>query len=489
MSHFIMNIYDEVNKRLNINSCIKTDKHCLRYEEISKYFTNTNFENCFLIPNDLYNDVRSLIESEFRGESRTKLKNKFDVAIFITLIIYNDAFTGYDYDYEKCFLGGVQLSKEIFTSVVTTSNLYKVKKILVDNKIIEYKKYEKLNKFFSEKSKLAIKYLLNKKYSRCTKIICVENKYALKFISLLKNGFLYGTKKKSINDSYLPFNSDEKNIQYLYQKNMYFDEDQFDKILNKCYPNIDEIFNSNDKELKKSLLRVLNCHRSLNNHIFKSTESYGRIYMPFQYISSNFRKSIRIGNNEELVEIYDIHCCFVYLTSKIIMQKTDDINLIKECEKIIFNCDNDIYKDILKYNKLSYKIENRKKIKANVMKWLFSCRQDRYVAINNCNEIYYIDNYFKNLFPLFYSNVSFYKEDVFYKDENGKIKKERCSRLPFECFEYESDLMFNYVLPFLHKKYQDIPFISLHDGIFIPKRFITFEDEIKNDILNIINQK
>lgn len=484
-----MNIYEEVNRRLNIDSCKESKKHCLRYEEISKYFTKTEFENCFLIPKDLYNDVEKLINKEFSDESRTKRKNKFDAAIFISLIIYNDAFTGYDYDYEKCFTFGIQLSKEIFTSVITTSILYKVKGILLNNGIIEYKKYEKLDKYFSEKNKLAIKYMLNKKYSKCTEIICVENKYALKFISLLKNGYLYGTKKKSINDSYLPFSSDEKNLQYLYQKNMCFDEQLFEKILNKKYPNLNEILNGDDKELKKTVLRILNCHRALTNHIFKSTESYGRIYMPFQYIQSDFRNSIRIGNNEELVEIYDIHCCFVYLTSKIIMNKTSNIDLINECKEIILKCDNDIYKEILKFNKVSYKIENRKKIKANVMKWLFSCRKDRYVSINNCTEVFYIDNYFKHSYPLFYSNVIFYKEDTFFKEEDNHIIKEKCSKLPFECFEYEAELMFNNVLPFLHEKYKDIPFISLHDAIFIPKRFIEFETQIKNDIIYIINQK
>ena len=66
----------------------------------------------------MYNDVEKLINKEFSDESRTKRKNKFDAAIFISLIIYNDAFTGYDYDYEKCFTFGIQLSKEIFTSVI-----------------------------------------------------------------------------------------------------------------------------------------------------------------------------------------------------------------------------------------------------------------------------------------------------------------------------------------------------------------------------------
>ena len=252
---------------------------------------------------------------------------------------------------------------------------------------------------------------------------------------------------------------------------------------------VNEILNGDDKELKKTVLRILNCHRALTNHIFKSTESYGRIYMPFQYIQSDFRNSIRIGNNEELVEIYDIHCCFVYLTSKIIMNKTSDIDLINECKEIILKCDNDIYKEILKFNKVSYKIENRKKFKANVMKWLFSCRKDRYVSINNCTEVFYIDNYFKHSYPLFYSNVIFYKEDTFFKEEDNHIIKEKCSKLPFECFEYEAELMFNNVLPFLHEKYKNIPFISLHDAIFIPKRFIEFETQIKNDIIYIINQK
>jgi hypothetical protein len=48
--------------------------------------------------------------------------------------------------------------------------------------------------------------------------------------------------------------------------------------------------------------------------------------------------------------------------------------------------------------------------------------------------------------------------------------------------------MFNNILPKLNETFKDIPFISLHDAVFIPERFRHLSDTIKQMILNMINE-
>ena len=467
-----MDIYEFVSNRLNLD--LKYDKSRLYYAKLSSIFLNHDFDNVFLIPVSLYNEIKLLIENNFKDESKTKRNTKLEVSLYLTIIIYNNIFKD-DTSEKRCFSTGVQISKEIFSSVISNSYLYEIKNFLIDNNIIYELEYENLNKKYSTKNKLAIKYCINLKYND-NKCIFIKNKYALKFISLLKNGLLYGTKKHSVNNLYLPFSNNEKNIQYLYQKNMYFDEKQFNECLLKKSKDLDAV----------SRKKLLNCFYSLNSHVFKSSESYGRIYMPFQYLRSDFRQCIRIGNDEEIIEAYDIKCCFVFLSAKLFLSRNYSNELNTECEKIIKLCDKDIYSEILKYNQMPNRKEARKNIKLNVMKWLFSNRRDRHVFINSITEVNLIDKYFKDKFPLFYQNVVFYNERTIYKDIDGKIVKKVKSNLSYECFEFESSIIFETILPFLHEKYKDIPFISLHDGIFIPKKFEAFSNDIKNDIHHLI---
>ena len=51
-----------------------------------------------------------------------------------------------------------------------------------------------------------------------------------------------------------------------------------------------------------------------------------------------------------------------------------------------------------------------------------------------------------------------------------------------DCFEFESEMMFGYVIPKLHKVYSNISFISLHDGILCPSEHI--KDVSKDELYN-----
>ena len=47
--------------------------------------------------------------------------------------------------------------------------------------------------------------------------------------------------------------------------------------------------------------------------------------------------------------------------------------------------------------------------------------------------------------------------------------------------------MLNEIIPALEKEYKNIPFISLHDAIFIPEKYKLLKDEITNKIISLMN--
>ena len=271
---------------------------------------------------------------------------------------------------------------------------------------------------------------------------------------------------------------------------MYFNEVEFKEILLKNYPNAFEILNKKiktTKEIYKEISIAWSYFKSLNSKTFKCSESYGRIYMPFQLINKNFRKAIRIGNNEKLYELFDIHCCFVNLSANIIQKNNkDNKELINECKNIIKLTNNDLYKKIIEWN--NKKDITRNKIKKYVMMWIFSNKQERSFFKSKNEELQIIDSYFKENFPLYYNIVINY-ETIHKKEiEKGKISYKCISKLSMECFQYESELMLNEIIPSLENEYKNIPFISLHDAIFIPERFKIFENEILRKISLLMNK-
>ena len=228
---------------------------------------------------------------------------------------------------------------------------------------------------------------------------------------------------------------------------MYFNEVEFKEILLKNYPNAFEILNKKiktTKEIYKEISIAWSYFKSLNSKTFKCSESYGRIYMPFQLINKNFRKAI------------------IKLTN------------------------NDLYKKIIEWN--NKKDITRNKIKKYVMMWIFSNKQERSFFKSKNEELQIIDSYFKENFPLYYNIVINY-ETIHKKEiEKGKISYKCISKLSMECFQYESELMLNEIIPSLENEYKNIPFISLHDAIFIPERFKIFENEILRKISLLMNK-
>ena len=48
--------------------------------------------------------------------------------------------------------------------------------------------------------------------------------------------------------------------------------------------------------------------------------------------------------------------------------------------------------------------------------------------------------------------------------------------------------MLDKIIPILENTYKNVPFISLHDAIFIPEKFKNIENEIKEKIINLIKE-
>jgi hypothetical protein len=489
---FIDELQKIVNERLNINyvnECVNLSK----FEYLKSIDDSIDSIECsddLILPNKLILDVEKIFKKAFENYSKTIIKNRIEQGLFFVSLIFNDLYFSDDIEFKRVFKSGVPICKDMIINFISIKNYYEIKNVLLKNEIISEIDMILPDKRiqYSKTFKLSKQYVLNESYKYKIKLIRKPNKYVSKFLVFKKHSLLFGNKQKSFKNNFLPFDNDQKNLQYLYQKQMFFDESFFDE-LEKNIPDYRDYLDDYKSKIGKEVKKLLAFHKALNSHVFSSSEAYGRIYLPFHYIPSEYRKCIRIGNNEKLFETFDIKCCFVFLSAQIIKNETNDVDLKEECNKIIELTRNDIYKEILEYNGLSCTNSKRAKLKSLVMKWLFSNLQDRRFIMASSIDMQYIDLYFKNTFPLFYSKIVFYKTRSFYSlnDDNNIVKTEK-SDLSYSCFEYESNIMFNKILPSLNTKFEKIPFISLHDAIFIPERFKNMKKRIKNAIISMMNE-
>lgn len=486
---FIDELQKIVNERLNINyvnECVNLSK----FDYLKSIDDSIEYKDDLILPNRLISDIEKIFKKSFEKCSKTIIKNRIEQGLFFVSLIFNDLYFSDDIEFKRVFKNGVPICKDMIINFIPIKNYYEIKKVLEDNNIISEIDMILPDKRiqYSKTFKLAKQYILAETYKYKIKLIRKQNKYVSKFLVFKKHGFLFGNKQKSFKGDFLPFDNDQKNLQYLYQKQMFFDESFFNE-LEKNIPDYKDYLNDYKSKTGKEVKKLLAFHKALNSHVFSSSEAYGRIYLPFHYIPSEYRKCIRIGNNEKLIEAFDIKCCFVFLSAKIIKNETTDIDLKNECNEIIELTRSDIYKEILEYNGLCCTNNKRIKLKSLVMKWLFSNLQDRRLITASSIDMQYIDMYFKNKFPLFYSKIIFYKTRSFYSlnDEKNIVKTEK-SDLPYSCFEYESNIMFTKILPGLNEKFDEVPFISLHDAIFIPERFKSMKKRIKTYIISMMNE-
>lgn len=186
-SQIIKNIKTELKNRLNIDLFNdESSKKYLTFNIIKEKCTKKVKKEELIIPSLLISDIKKLIDSHFSALSERQKNTKLNQLLYIPLILFNDIYKNPDEDSDTLLYEyGYQLSKDLLTSVMSPSDLYTVKKILLKEEIIKEVKWED-EFYYSIHDKKAIKYILNSKYKN---LICefVENKYVEKLRLLLKN--------------------------------------------------------------------------------------------------------------------------------------------------------------------------------------------------------------------------------------------------------------------------------------------------------------
>lgn len=245
------------------------------------------------------------------------------------------------------------------------------------------------------------------------------------------------------------------------------------------------------KEYKNVVSMFSKC-MDFHNHIFRATEAYGRIFMPFQNLPKEFRDCIvyKLNNTRYYIkELFDMKCCFVQLSANLAIKQLDPNNpnytqLKSEYTRVLETAKSDIYTDIL--NTINKPNLTRNDIKAKIMLWLFSTHNQR----KNIQDpvIQAITEYFQFKFPNFYQFIISYKltkstHKLKYKQNKNKV----ISSLSTDCFNYESELVLEELIPnykqTLNNTLADI-YIALHDGIYILSNIL---NNIYKYTLNIIN--
>lgn len=470
-----------------------------RIAKIINYVHEDIIEREYKIPVELKNDIEKIIKASNNltikdKRNIRKLENQIDTGLYFAIAImyfnfnkmeelalnnvrFNDA---YYIHYKWDGINGCQISKEILTNILSTTHCWKIKKLLLDNDIIKMVALnDKKDVYYSKNNKQAIRYIINEKYLNYFNRISIKNRYADKHWFLMKNQCLFGDKRKTLKNNYNPFDNEEKNYQYYLQKQLTFDENEFKSIFLTKYNNLKSIPGIWDR-LDKCL--EFGCYRSatfnnevicdykifysVNKHIFKTSESYGRIFMPLHYMSKEFRSALRFKGHK-LKEIYDVKCCFVQLAARLFKyqtQYTSDADILLEL------ANNDIYLEIAKTMNIT-----RADAKTNMMQFLFTTAYNRKLTSNKNYMV--LNDYFKLYHKNFYNWLIEYPVQTF--RQNNKLR--HVSKLSYDCFKLESDIMFTHVLPRLKKEYPDIEFLSLHDGIWTTENInVNFKDLINN---------
>jgi hypothetical protein len=230
-----------------------------------------------------------------------------------------------------------------------------------------------------------------------------------------------------------------------------------------------------NKEYKDVISMFSKCI-DFHNHIFKASEAYGRIFMPFQNLPKDFRDCILYNLNNKkfyIKELFDMKCCFVQLSANLALEQLDTNNpnynqLKSEFTRVLETAKSDIYTDIL--NTINKPELTRNDIKAKIMLWLFSTHNQR----KNIQDpvIQSITEYFQFKFPNFYQFIISYKLTKSKHKLKSKQKNKQISSLSADCFQIESTLVLDKLIPEYKQNKTDINniYIALHDGIYIISR-------------------
>lgn len=198
--------------------------------------------------------------------------------------------------------------------------------------------------------------------------------------------------------------------------------------------------------------------------------------MPFQNLPKDFRDCILYNLNNKkyyIKELFDMKCCFVQLAANLALEQLNPAQpnysqLKQEFTKVLETAKSDIYTDIL--NTLNKPELSRSDVKAKIMLWLFSTNSQR--KHNSDQVVQAISEYFQYKFPNFYQFIISYKLTNSKHKLKSKSNYKRISSLSTDCFQIESNLVLDKLIPEYKQNKTDInnTYIALHDGIYIISR-------------------
>lgn len=208
----------------------------------------------------------------------------------------------------------------------------------------------------------------------------------------------------------------------------------------------------------------------------------GRIYSKFHTMKRDIRKNLKLCGSK-IKEVFDISHCYPTLIGVLIGGHLDE-DIVNSYRKYIMN--NDIYLDALDEAGLPKTKENRNKIKPYFNKFILSTIKDnkrnlKWEDKTNDPIIFSaVVNFFKNKFPEVFDFIWNYETEV--KKIDGKCKR-------VKAIAHHLQIIEKFIVESLTSLLGDIPYITLHDAIYIGEDtekyilHINFEKEFRK-ILN-----
>jgi len=206
----------------------------------------------------------------------------------------------------------------------------------------------------------------------------------------------------------------------------------------------------------------------------------GRIYSRFHSMKREIRKHLLLCGSH-IKEVFDVSHCFPTLIGVLIDGKLPE-NVVNDYRSYIMN--NDVYMDAVIEAGLDKTTSNRNKIKPYFNKFILSTIKDvkrnmKWEDKNNDPVLFSaVVNFFKNKFPEIFDFIYNYETIV----KNVKGKSKRVKKLA-----HDLQIIEKVIIDKLTEKIKDLPYLTLHDAIYIKeddfeKIDFLFEEEFRKII-------
>lgn len=198
----------------------------------------------------------------------------------------------------------------------------------------------------------------------------------------------------------------------------------------------------------------------------------GRIYSKFHAMKREVRNDLRLCGSK-IIQVFDISHCFPTLIG-VLINGTLDKEDVAAYRHYIMN--NDIYIDALVEAGLPITEENRDKIKPYFNKFILSTIKDnkknmKWADQKNDPELFTgVVKFFQNRFPKVFDFIWNYKTE----DRMILNKKKKYVKKKVKILAHHLQIIEKKIIEALCSMIKDIPYITLHDAIYIA------EDKLEN---------